>query len=98
MEQILKLIQENQGLIYLAVFLAGGSAAWPLVKKCVAATPTKIDDVILQAVETAMAAKRGQAEALSMAELERRLTTPQIKEIVRLRKARLERDKAAPPG
>lgn len=98
MDQALNWIRENPGVFALAAFFLGGGTAWPLFKRLAAGTPTQIDDYIVKAVEALAGEKKEAIGALTVAEIEKRLTNAELIALVALRKKRLARLKAAGGG
>lgn len=102
MEAILLWVKENPVLALGMAFLLGGSTVWPIVKKIVAGTPNKVDDLLVDAVE-GLARKemfRAQVDSLQAqlgrlgaAEIEKWMPHRLLAEIVRLRRERLGREK-----
>lgn len=88
MEEILKIIQENMLPALIAAFVLGGGAAWPLVKKAVKATPTKIDDLICDAIDRMVAGKQTAFDQMTAEQLDKLIPDRTLVELVRLRKAR----------
>jgi hypothetical protein len=88
MEAILAWAAANQWIYLVIAFLAGGSSAFPVLKKFVASTPNKVDDIVLNAIENAVTSKAKQVS--TAAELEKRIPTSVLIEIVKIRKERMK--------
>jgi len=77
-------IEQHPILIAIILYFAGGASVLPFIKFLADKTPTKVDDGIVQALETVCKNR----DKIIIPELEKRLSTAQIQEIIRLRKAR----------
>ena len=89
LNQILNLIA-NQGWGAAIGFLMGlfGPKIIPPLRVLTSKTPTPVDDMLVSGLE-ALCTKSAALNAATPQELEKVLTTPQIAELVRLRKARI---------
>ena len=74
-----------------------GKPAIRLLRPLVLRTPTKADDMLLSALEACLNASGGSVSKITVAELNKCLTTKQIAELVSLRKAQISADKVAAP-
>ncbi len=95
MEEIIKLLQENMLAALVAAFVLGGGVAWPLIKKAAAATPTKIDDLICDAIDKVIASKQPALDAMTVEQLDKLIPDRTLVELVKLRKVRWAAIKAA---
>lgn len=74
---------------FLAFGMLLGPRAMPYIKGFAARTPTKVDDMAVQALEAVLACKSSDLERLTAVELEKCISTPVLAEVVRLRKAKI---------
>ena len=94
-DQFIAMLDAN----YLPTFiglLAGlfGARFVPFLKGFAAKTPSKLDDMLVAALEACMAKKQEGFEAITAEQLNKYLTTPTIVELVKLRKAQIAALKA----
>ena len=87
-DQIVAWIQANPTISLVIAYFVGGSTVWPIVKRFAASTPSKVDDKLVDMIELAFNARRGEFEKASAEEIEKRLPDKMLIEIVKLRKAR----------
>ena len=72
-----------------------GPKAVPALRRIAGRTPTRIDDMAVDALDLLITRKQSDIERFTAAELERIVSTPVLCELVRLRKARLAEQKTA---
>ena len=89
LNQILKLISDQGwgAALGVVIGLFGPKLIGPL-RTWTSKTPTPVDDMLVSGLE-ALCTKSAALNAATPQELEKVLTTPQIAELVRLRKARI---------
>lgn len=85
---------------WAAASLAGGMLigpkAVPVLRRVACRTPTKLDDMAVDALDLLIQRKQTDIERLTASELEKIISTPVLCELVRLRKARIA--EAKPPA
>ena len=88
---------QAHGLMVVAVFLAGllSPKIMPMIRAFAAKTPTKADDLFVSALEACLEKNGEKISSVTVAELDKILTTQQLVDLVKLRKARIARQKAA---
>ena len=84
----------SSGLALVAGILLGPKTV-PLLRKIAGRTPTRLDDMAVDALELLITRKQTDIERLTAAELEKIISTPVLCEIVRLRKARIAAERTA---
>lgn len=98
MEEIILMLRENLVPSLVAAFVLGGGAAWPLVRKMARATPTKVDDIICDAIDSVIAGKQTAFDQMTAEQLDKLIPDRTLIELVKLRKARWAAAKASAHG
>lgn len=92
MEAIIAWIDAHPIITAVFFSIVGGQAIMPILKKITILTPSKADDLILDALEKALT-KKEEISKESPEALEKVLSLEAINEIIKLRRARLARRK-----
>ena len=72
-----------------------GPKAVPVLRQIAGRTPTRLDDMAVDALELLITRKQTDIERLTAGELEKIISTPVLCELVRLRKARIAAERTA---
>jgi hypothetical protein len=92
MEAIIEWINQHPIITAVVLSLVGGQTLMPILKKITILTPSKADDLIVEALERAVS-KKNELKEVSPSDLEKQLSLEAINEIIRLRKMRIEKRK-----
>lgn len=94
LDQLIAFAEAN-GLTASVFFMAGllSPKIMPMIRAFAAKTPTKADDLIVAALEACLEKGNEKISGVTVAELDKVLTTQQLIELVKMRKAKIEAGK-----
>jgi hypothetical protein len=92
MDAIIVWIDAHPIITAIIFSLVGGQALMPIMKRVTLLTPSKVDDLLVAALERAVV-KKEEIVNFSPEQLERQLSLEAINTIIKIRRARIENSK-----